>query len=98
MGYCTRYKIDCSDNVLEEIRKLPNLHPFSVEDNGEIEEPIKWYEYEKDLLEVSNKFQEEKIILYGEGEDSGDIWRAYFLNGKSERIEAKLVFDDPTIF
>jgi hypothetical protein len=54
----------------------------------------KWYDYKKDMLELSNQFPSVLFTLSGEGEESGDIWKHYFLGGKSQRCNAELVFPD----
>jgi len=32
------------------------------------------------------------FALAGEGEESGDLWRAYYLNGKTWRSKAEIVY------
>jgi hypothetical protein len=41
-----------------------------------------WYEHEEDLLKISKDYPEVVFIIDGKGEDSGDIWREFYLNGK----------------
>lgn len=55
---------------------------------------LKWYGHENDMRDLSKKFPTILMILSGEGEDSGDIWRKYFLNGKMQRASAKITFED----
>jgi hypothetical protein len=33
-------------------------------------------------------------MVKGKGEEDNDIWRHHFKNGKSQRINAKIIFDD----
>lgn len=42
----------------------------------------KWYEHEDDLLTLSKEFPHLAFTLEGQGEDAGDIWKKYLLNGK----------------
>lgn len=45
-------------------------------------EPCKWYEHDDDMLKASLEHNDVVFILDGEGEESGDVWRAFYLNGK----------------
>jgi hypothetical protein len=51
----------------------------------------KWCEHEKDMRALSLEFPKFLFILSGEGEESGDIWKEYYLNGKMQRSEAEIV-------
>ena len=48
----------------------------------------------KSITKFSVDYPEHLFILEGEGEDSGDIWKQYIKNGKSQRCEAKITFDE----
>lgn len=54
----------------------------------------KWYDHEKDLRALSNVFPGWLFILSGKGEENGDIWKKYFLNGKCQVAQAKIVIDE----
>ena len=62
-----------------------------VDDNAD---ECKWYEWENDMKRLSGDFPDILFTLEGEGEDSGDVWKAYFLGGKSQVCKAKLTFDE----
>lgn len=64
--------------------------------NDLFEEPMKWYGYEADMLELSKIFPFLVFILTGEGEDHDDNWITYFCNGEKERCNAKIVYDKPS--
>lgn len=57
------------------------------------DEPMKWYNYHEDMLDLSIKFVDVLFELTGNGEESGDIWRCYYLNGKSQRCPGAITFD-----
>ena len=54
----------------------------------------KWHNHDSDMAFFSEKYPESLFILKGEGEESGDIWIKYFLNGKMQRAEAKITFEE----
>lgn len=53
-----------------------------------------WDDHEKDMLKLSREFPKTLFKLHGEGEEDGDIWDKYFLNGKIQRCHAKIIIDD----
>ena len=58
------------------------------------EDTCKWYEHEKELREISAKIPGVIITLEGKGEEQGDHWIKYFMNGKMQYCPAKVTFDD----
>ena len=60
-----------------------------------LNDELKWYDHEHDLLELSKEFPEVVFALEGEGEDHDDLWRLYVHNGMRERIRARIVWDEP---
>ena len=57
----------------------------------------KWYDWQKDMVEVSERFPHLLFSLQGEGEESGDIWKAWARNGRVRRAQARIVFDEPDL-
>lgn len=55
---------------------------------------LKWYDYDKDMNSVSSGIPSVYFILYGDGEDSDDNWRSYFLNGRERRFNAVIPDQD----
>lgn len=60
-------------------------------------ESLTWYEHEKDILALSKEHPNLLFHLQGEGEESGDIWKKWFRNGKSVTAQARIVFDEPDL-
>ena len=58
------------------------------------EESCKWYEHDSNMRTVSKRYPETLFVLKGEGEESGDIWIKYYMNGKVQHCEARIVFED----
>jgi hypothetical protein len=46
------------------------------------------------MAEVSKLFPNTVFSLSGEGEDSDDLWRAYFKNGVVKIYQARILYDD----
>lgn len=54
---------------------------------------MKWYDWERDMTNVSERFPEIEFILYGEGEERDDTWRAFFKSGKCIYQHAYIYYD-----
>ena len=54
----------------------------------------KWYDHESDMVRLSKQFPRMIFTLKGEGEESGDIWKKYFFNGRIQIAHAKIEFDE----
>lgn len=50
------------------------------------------YDREKDMLRISTRFPEILFVIYGDGDDSDDLWYEYWQNGKYQYISA--TFED----
>lgn len=55
-------------------------------------EELKWYDFEEDMKEISKEFPDYLFVLYGEGEERDDNWRAVFYNGVENYAEAHISF------
>lgn len=91
MGYYTRFALeiytgddyitDYEEVVIEQV----GYDPFT--------RLIKWYEFEDDMKEVSKLHPKVVFELRGIGEEDGDLWKAYFQNGKMQMCKARIVYD-----
>jgi hypothetical protein len=54
----------------------------------------KWYEHDRDMRELSKKYPDILFTVYGRGEESDDMWYAYYQNGKSQHCPAEIVFPE----
>ena len=104
MGYFTRYSLqltydtdsESNDEVKNKvIKKLyeMNLMGFVFNKSLESNQSATWYTYHEDMLCLSTFFPDIIFRLDGYGEDDGDIWREYYLDGKYQKAKANLVFD-----
>lgn len=107
MGYETRFKLTALTNrnysQRDYLKVLAEIDPreFSPEADSfekEFEESRKWYNYEDDMKKLSLAFSDTYFLLYGVGEEQGDVWKAYFYNGEVQVIKATLTFKDEPIF
>lgn len=93
MGYYTDFKLTIESDhfVTDEMREtLDEISTYEWSDdlttNG------KWYPWEVDMRLISLKFPGVLFKLHGEGEEGGDIWEAYFKDGKAQMCQAMITF------
>lgn len=97
MAYLTYFTVFVKEDpkkqkgqLITDIRKLRKNHNIiagmAFEDT--------WYTCLTDMTNLSEKYPEMFIILYGEGEARDDNWIAYFKNGEGKKIKASLVYPD----
>lgn len=103
MGYLTTYKLkwDCKksntpwDDISDEIalrQKADTDFFYAVDENGDCSDSCKWYDHEKEVSDFSKIYPDVLFELYGEGEESGDIWKKYFKNGKVQTCGVVMTF------
>ena len=92
MGYYTRHKLTIisGDDFKTDYRK-------EIGEESDYGDPFgdecKWYNHEKDMRAYSKKHPKVLFELSGEGEEAGDLWKEYYLNGKMQRAKAVLTYD-----
>lgn len=101
MGYTTRFRlhIDSADTKIlkEVVSYIKTQTSYYLEfDPGDMTAYLTahWYDWEIDMKNVSTHFKDVLLVLNGVGEDSDDVWRAYFKDSKMQFCKARLVFDD----
>lgn len=96
MGYSTKfnldYRIDEFIDDAELITALNEVTGYDWEDDFFIEG--KWYDWKDDMVKVSGLFPDVLFVLEGAGEDSDDLWKAYFKNGKVQIENARIVYGE----
>lgn len=104
MGYETRFGIEWTLNsppeiveiagqIFKEFREEKELD-YIFDEDGFANDTAKWYEHEEDIRELSRLCPEAVFVLYGEGEEAGDIWYKYFKNGLMQMCEAQITYED----
>lgn len=66
---------------------------YGVDENGHGCDSVKWYEWKEDMIAMSRMFPGVLFKMHGEGEENGDMWDAYFLDGKVQVHKARIVID-----
>lgn len=90
MGYLTFYNFSISGSaeataaVKEAILKAAD--PFEHCDDPEEGFQAKWYDYNKDLANISKDHPGVLIEVSGDGENADDRWKARYRDGKSETV------------
>lgn len=102
MGYPTNHKLTIVENRTDESQeslvqrledRLEDTYCFS-EGVGKWGEARTWYSIDEDMRKISKEFKDVLILIDGEGEGAGDIWKRYFLNGKTQYIGAVIKFEE----
>jgi hypothetical protein len=103
MGYNTSYELYWEPQKSCELSKMKldakvgkyiadhEEMSYALAEDGSTEERCKWYDWKDDMKTMSTKFKDVLFHLSGEGEESGDIWDAWFLNGKAQVHEAEII-------
>lgn len=89
MGYLTTYKLEIEKDgeqyvylpdAIKELLEIVEFDPF--------DESCKWYDHAEDMIELSIRHKGTVFVLFGEGEDAGNLWRKYFKDGKTQESPA----------
>jgi hypothetical protein len=88
-------KITVTDlHIIEKFRTTYDYAKHALTKDGNTSEPCKWYDHEDELRIFSANYPKWLFTLEGKGEEAGDLWKKYFVNGKMQLANAKIVFDE----
>lgn len=98
MGYYTDYTIRVSPVTAAEINAdlesfqalFEELTGYQLDDEFQLY-GVKWYEHEKNMIELSKLYPTAVWQLDGVGEEEGDVWRVYFKNGKKQDANTQVI-------
>ncbi|ASR77580.1 hypothetical protein SEA_PARADIDDLES_99 [Streptomyces phage Paradiddles] len=104
MGYYTDFTLSAEGRgpIYDKMMKQKDKIVFSQGDYDFIlgewldrgySQNLKWYDWEKDMKQLSREWPNVLFILEGDGEETGDLWKAWFRNGEMHKLEAKIVFE-----
>lgn len=92
MAYQTYYRLSLEPldeaKLAEVIEAEEMLDIFDCEGNAT--DWYKWYEYRKDMIDVSRRYPDLTFCLVGEGEDRDDDWMMYFQNGRFKYFQPEI--------
>lgn len=90
MGYYTTYDISSNIEEIQDAIEKKSEYTFY----SGVASDVKWYDWHDHCSEVSEEFPAYLITIEGDGEEQGDQWKAYFLNGKSQVCKAVMTFEE----
>lgn len=96
MGYYTNFQLEITpavENDLQFFDEFRELTGYNWQRDYEMYD-VKWYRWKDDMRDISKRYPDRLFQLDGQGEESDDLWRAFFKNGKSQICKARIVFDD----
>lgn len=79
--------------IINQLRKENSEAAYSLDSSGDTRDASRWYESANDLKEFSKKYPNWLFTLKGRGEENGDIWSLYTVNGKQQLEKAHIVID-----
>ncbi len=97
MGYYTRYSLTVKEgntDLLEKFIEENENAAYALDSYGETKQECKWYSHDEELVRFTKENKDVLFELSGEGEESGDIWKKYFMNGRMQVCKATLTFPD----
>lgn len=88
--------INKNNNIDDAVSDYITAHEeiYGIDNIGQSTESVKWYDHEEHMVKMSKHIKDVLFKLEGKGEESGDIWIKYFLNGKKQICRGNIVFDD----
>lgn len=100
MGYRTDFELDTVEALDEDTRLMIDgyLNQRNI--------PVilygqwygKWYQWEQDISVLAQQFPEATFVLYGNGEEDGDIWRAFFKGDQVEVQDGEITYPEAPDF
>ncbi len=96
MGYNTNFDLNYKfDEFIDDGELITNLNEITGYDwDYEFTINGKWYDWKDDMLKLTKVYPDVLFVLTGEGEEAGDLWKAYFKNGKVQHAKATIVYDE----
>lgn len=82
------------EDIIANLRDDNAEAEYALDTDGSSAQEAKWYNWEEDIRYFSKKYPTALFTLSGKGEDAGDIWKAYFINGKAQIAKARIVIDE----
>ena len=83
------------DEVVAELAKFfeSGVNQDGYYWNECFDDAIKWYGHSHDMKALSKRFPTLVFELSGEGEESGDIWKARYVNGEEYVVKTIITYE-----
>ncbi len=102
MGHQTSFKLEAAPvpvtsdpaKAIYDLVRSNKEAAYCLCEDGEPNESGKWYDHERDLRAHSKKYPDLLFTLSGEGEEAGDVWKKYFVNGRTQVAQAEIRIED----
>lgn len=108
MGYYTNYSIQGEnrendpdsdvdvtfESILETLRQENEEARYAFDESGDCNNNCKWYNAQSELVEFSKNYPGWLFTVRGEGEETGDMWVWYIMNGKVQEAPAIITYDE----
>lgn len=78
--------------IIKELREEYQDAAYALTEKGGSANDTKWYDHEQHMRDFTKKYPTILFELSGEGEESGDLWKEYYKNGKMQRCKAELTY------
>ncbi|NJO01150.1 MAG: hypothetical protein HC880_05130 [Bacteroidia bacterium] len=103
MGYNTYFVVTVTDDNRntesqgslfneEELNEIDKALDLEERRGNEFGGTSKWYDWEKDLRNLSKKYPNLFFEVEGMGEENGDLWKAWFKAGKAQIEQAVITY------
>jgi len=98
MGYITSYNllgynserefVDQAEMDDRSIEKIFDWVKFNTAGKMQFDwlDDAKWYSWDEDMTKLSLAYPDVIFELYGDGEETDDVWKAVFYRGKGETV------------
>ena len=110
MGYYTYFTMEARDTTTngplsaekekEICRRLWEISKDAIYEGDRfyecLNDSLKWYDHQGDMITLSKEFPEVMFMLEGEGEERDDNWRLFVQNGEWEVCHGTIRFEAPS--
>lgn len=101
MGYYSTFNFSINEKITEdeklriidEFREANEDFGYAIDEDGTAYEQCKWYEHDDDMEKLSKIYPNYVFSIERSGEESGDIDKTYYKNGKSQTCKAIITFE-----
>ena len=96
MGYYTDFELSVHSggpiNLDKLAIELGEVSGYAWERGLTLTE-VKWYNHDKHMEIISNRYPTTVFYLSGNGEEKEDRWQCYYKDGKSQSCEAIITYE-----